>query len=117
MGILEIENRTENWKTARSFAPFLKDNDLRVNLAKRLLPNPKTPFEKVHIELFWKGVRDWLHLKGKDEADYASDFADCYNSLFPDCPEKLETSVFFESLRITITAHHPETKKPYTGTS
>ena len=37
MGILGITNRTENWKTAKSFAPFFKNKCARVALAHRLV--------------------------------------------------------------------------------
>ena len=57
MGILGITNRTENWKTAESFAPFFECDSARTRLAKRLLEplgkshevQPRT----VKIELFW----------------------------------------------------------------
>ena len=64
MGILHIGNRTENWKTASHFAPFLEDRNARTELANRLLkPLDKLqdirPYE-VKFELFWKGARDYL---------------------------------------------------------
>lgn len=95
MGILGIENRTENWKTARTFAPFLKDNIRRRKLAKRL-SGAENPRGEVHIEFFWKGIRDWLHLKGKDGVDYASYFTDRYNSLFPNLCEEIKNFDLFQ---------------------
>ena len=76
MGILGITNRTENWKTARSFAPFFTDECARIRLVNRLLE----PLGEAHevqegtakIELFWKGVRDYLkreNLKSKEGAE------------------------------------------------
>ena len=64
MGILGIENRTENWKTARSFAPFFGDRRACASLANRLLkplgkPQNIQP-DEIQLELFWKGVRDYL---------------------------------------------------------
>ena len=56
-----IENRTENWKTAREFAPLFRDCNLRLELAKKLgEPNGTQP-DQVRLELFWKGMRDYLH--------------------------------------------------------
>ena len=67
MGILGIENRTENWKTARYFAPFFESALARARLVNYLLE----PFEEtsapdlgtIKIELFWKGMRDYEHKK------------------------------------------------------
>lgn len=56
-GILGIKNRTENWKTAR----HLKDLERhRVQLVKRL-SGKEHPKASIQVELFWKGMRDWVH--------------------------------------------------------
>ena len=66
MGILGIPNRTENWKTARTFAPFFKSCSARAALAKRLLePLGESQEGTVEIELFWYGIRDYIDLLGK----------------------------------------------------
>ena len=61
--ILGIENRTENWKTARTLAPLLGDGSVR--LANRLLQplNESVVLQAcdVRLELFWKGMRDYIH--------------------------------------------------------
>lgn len=54
--VLSICNRTENWKTARSFAPLLGEG--AVHLANRLSPDPKWNSAQVKLELYWKGMRD-----------------------------------------------------------
>ena len=59
MGILGIKNRTENWKTARTFARFFDDEDLKRKLVHELEPSDTGP-EYVRLELFWKGMRDHL---------------------------------------------------------
>ena len=59
MGILGIDNRTENWKTARTFAPFFGNQPALRRLAGRLLPEPLDDEEKVNLELFWTGGRDY----------------------------------------------------------
>ena len=61
-GILGIENRTENWKTASYFANLSTRG--RVALANRLGEPDDTPAEHIKIELFWSGVRDWVHCHG-----------------------------------------------------
>ena len=63
MGILGIENRTENWKTARYFAPFFTSDSARRDLAKRLAGESEP--EPGKIELFWKGMRDHMHGQGE----------------------------------------------------
>ena len=85
MGILGIKNRTENWKTARTFAPFFEDKNRLASLANRLLrEDNRESFQpnEVRIELFWKGIRDWVHLKGEEGMDYSSDFANRFKRLF-----------------------------------
>ena len=62
-----IDNRTENWKTARSLAMFFGDRAAR--LAGRLGEPQTTPVADVKLELYWKGVRDWLSGGNKDEAE------------------------------------------------
>ncbi len=59
MGILGIENRTENFKTAKTFAPFLVDDSVsaepKLRLAKKL-GEPDSP----DVTLFFYPVRDYL---------------------------------------------------------
>lgn len=76
MGILGIENRTENWKTARTFAPFFENDDSRVRLINRIVCNHGDIPSKdllpgdVRLELYWKPIRDWLSHKGVDDKDW-----------------------------------------------
>lgn len=57
MGILGIPNRTENWKTADSFVSL--SAEARVRLVDRLL-GTRSEFQPgdIHMELFWRGLRD-----------------------------------------------------------
>ena len=87
MGILGIANRTENWKTARCFAPFFEGDGALSNLAQRLGEPRETQAEDVHLELYWKGMRDYLH-KLDDKSDKGQesspqDLASRYSRLFP----------------------------------
>ena len=56
--VVGIENRTENWKTARCLSPFFGVR--AAVLARRLGESLATPPAAVKLELYWKGVRDWL---------------------------------------------------------
>ena len=68
--ILGINNRTENWKTARVFAPYFRKPDSLLRLADRLGETKDTKACDVHIELFWKGTRDYLHsIENRTERD------------------------------------------------
>ena len=60
MGILGIKNRTENWKTAQTFAPFFSDENLRLGLVRKLGEPLETEPDDVQLELFWKGIRDYM---------------------------------------------------------
>ena len=75
-GILGITNRTENWTTARYFAPFFEDEKARLRLAKKLGAPENTKAEDVRIELFWKGIRDWVHCNG-GSMSLTKDFLEC----------------------------------------
>ena len=95
MGILGIENRTENYRTASYFARFIGDAGAknRACLARCLAENDGAQLdfqpEQVELELFWKGVRDHFDeqkrlkisvgKRGKDEL-----LATYYRQLFPD---------------------------------
>ena len=84
MGILGITNRTEDWKTAMTFAPLFKCDSARTRLANRLLEplgeNHEVQPGTAKIELFWYGMRDYVHELSK-EPTY-QDFADRYNYRF-----------------------------------
>ena len=98
MGILDITNRTENWKTASSFAPFFDDAPARRNLANRLLEPLEEPLDggEVQLELFWRGVRDqmakerWTKLGKSEQAGVMAGFSDRYNRRFPKLRQSVE---------------------------
>ena len=85
-GILGIKNRTENWKTARSFAPFFGDEGACRELAQRLLGETLGPCSPVKIELFWRGGRDYAHTK----TIIGKAFADPYKRLFGGLRKQLQ---------------------------
>ena len=111
--ILGIENRTENWKTARTLAPLLGDGSVR--LVNRLLQplNEGVVLQAcdVRLELFWKGMRDYIHqikkigyvanqktpfpkkktnVSKEIDGNYYKKFADTYNSCFPNLHQDIE---------------------------
>ena len=95
MAILGIINRTENWKTAYHFSPFFRDDASRLKLAQRLGEPEGTKPEDVSIELYWQGMRDYLHKKTKGKKtepikQYFPDFAVRYKCLFPDLRRQIE---------------------------
>ncbi|MCE2463061.1 MAG: hypothetical protein J4F46_03980 [Dehalococcoidia bacterium] len=97
MGILGIENRTENWKTARYFTPFFTTASARGNLANKLLePLSKSQSSNVEIELFWKGIRDHWEINQKKtketKKDRNVDFMKHYNRIFGDLCDSMKTS-------------------------
>ena len=103
MGILGIANRTENWKTARCFAPFIQGDGSLSNLARRLGEPEEIPPENIRIELFWTGMRDYLHQldneKEDDREQFPRDLAERYRRLFGDLRESIRRFGGFWSLR------------------
>ena len=93
MSILEITNRSENWKTACRFSPLFRDNDARLRLAKRLCEPGETKPDQVHFELFWYGMRDYLKGKRGPNKRYFPDLVKRYNCLFPKLHREIEKFV------------------------
>lgn len=85
-GILDICNRTENWKTARYFAPYFGQGANR--LAERLNGDPIE--SNVRLELYWKGLRDFL-TKEEDKEKWKIEIADRYRNseLFGNLKERV----------------------------
>lgn len=89
--ILGIRNRTENWKTARTFARMYPENvaALANNLLKPYSYVSRSEFriiksDEAHLELFWKGVRDYVHTKKVGKLELMNEFAELYNHVFKD---------------------------------
>ncbi len=92
MAILGINNRTENWKTAYEFAPFFRDGNACAKLARTLDESDSPTGNEVKIELFWKGMRDYVdkEWKGKEGV------------LKPKCVKAYRTEERFRNLRDKI---------------
>ena len=79
MIISSINNRTENWKTAETFVPLLKSGIH--SLARELGEKETTSKSDIHMQLYWKGMRDHQH---QDPGHYSQDdIAERFNRLFP----------------------------------
>ena len=109
--VLEIYNRTENWKTARCFAPLF--GEAAIGLARRLDKYGYTKPEEVRLELFWHGMRDFLFERIKendpmnDRAAWKRRIQTCYSNLFPDLKERVRGYPSFRTIKYQ---HH------YSGT-
>ncbi len=102
MGILGITNRTENWKTAQTFAPFIGNQFALRLLAGQLLDDPLDHEEEVNLELFWTGGRDYLD--AADTKPEPRDLADAYDHYFRDLRDEIvkfqgDSSKTFRSLQ------------------
>ena len=96
IGILGIPNRTENWKTAKTFAPLITLNKQH-QLAALVVGNAtreRHSFrpDEVCIELYWKGFRDYCKLRGLTSKDtnFIEKTASMYRRLFPHLRDRLE---------------------------
>ena len=94
--ILGIENRTENWKTARIFGRMYPENVAQ--LANYFLNSyrefPDCNFSnlqpgQVRLELFWKGLRDHVHRTNEKGQTIVEEFALLYKQLFPHLRENI----------------------------
>ena len=96
MAILRITNRTENWKTASAFAPLLGSASVR--LARRLLGGGAAlePGD-VRLELFWHGMRDYIH-KLRQGRPSDAHLAARYDCLFSSLRSEVELFDGFRTL-------------------
>ena len=63
----------------------------RAKLAAMLLGGtPEPEVGDVHLELYWKGMRDYIHQEGQKREDYKQDLAESYGRLFPDLRKEIE---------------------------
>ena len=93
MAILGITNRTENWKTARHFAPLFGADSVR--LARRLLSEEEERSRlqpgDVRLELFWCGMRDFLHRPRATATKAKKRIPQAYRDLFPGLAAEVKT--------------------------
>ncbi len=104
MGILGITNRTENFKTAKTFAPFLVEDEAslakRADLIKRLGETPPSDHSKIGLELFWKGMRDKLEYGQRHyDPERAAPWIEFYRNHFHDLQDKVANYEGFQELQ------------------
>ena len=100
MAILDIENRTENWHTARVLAPLVGNPNARASLASYLVGAAEQCGDSVEFELFWKGIRDYIHEhQDQNDGDYPTEFAALYRDCFPNLRQQVEHCTGFQSLQ------------------
>ena len=98
MKILDITNRTENWKTAQTFSKFIANGNL-ADFANKIISNAeKTESvimdKDVCLELFWKGFRDYRHEKMKEDKfndeNFMNKVVEVYNKKFSNLQEEIK---------------------------
>ena len=99
MSILGICNRSENWKTAWHFAPMFRDKSLLLKLVREMGEHKSTSAEDVHIELFWKGMRDHLAKSGQKQEGSFPKLAELYENRFKDLRDQVKRCGRFRELR------------------
>ena len=88
MGILGISNRTENWKTAEHFYGLSKPG--RGRLVEKLSRIP--PAGEIKLELFWYGMRDYIHQYDGGAEEVLAKVADIYSHKFSNLRGHIEKS-------------------------
>lgn len=96
-GILGIENRTENWKTAVYFSPLFDGKSNR--LAELLGEAPRLQSGDVQLELFWRGMRDFFFQCKLEKESAKKVLAHLYTRLFPNLRREVEESGNFRTLQ------------------
>lgn len=99
VGILGIDNRTENWRTAWALSPLVENHRARSSLVKRLVDPNEQCGESIEFELFWKGVRDYVHEHQDRSEAHAARFLALYRDRFPLLRQQVEGSGVFQSLK------------------
>ena len=74
--------------TARHFTRL--DDRARVRLVQRLGKTVGPSSDRVRLELFWRGMRDYLHSKSGGGKHWEEDLARRYDRLFPDFRRDIE---------------------------
>ena len=105
MAILDIDNRTENWHTARVLAPLVEKPSARASLASYLVGQAEQCGDSVEFELFWKGIHDYIHERqDQNDEDYATEFTALYRDCFPTCGSRLNAAPGSSPSRVTTTS-------------
>ena len=87
MGILDIENRTENWKSVEHFHGI--SEDAKLGLLKAITGSGEVQPNDIRIELFWYGMRDYIHGCDQNDKPTAQSVTDIYRTEFSDLREEV----------------------------
>ena len=96
----KIENRTENWATARVFARFFGTKALP--FARRLAKPLDTTVEDAWLELFWKGLRDFIAVEkqqGKGDEYWKNRIESCYRTRYSNLRNEVISLGCFQGLQ------------------
>ena len=110
-GILGIENRTENWKTAVHFSPLFHGECGQ--FAEKLGAIPVPESGDVKIELFWKGMRDYFYRESLSRESFSrEDFVqravDLYDRNFSNLRQEV---IAFQEFRDLKEDHYTSTSE------
>jgi len=97
-GILGIENRTENWKSAIYFSQLFRGR--RHLVAKRLGGESDLGPREVKLELFWKGMRDFLYQNRLKRNVMEQELGKLYKAFFSNLRADVEDFRGFQTLRL-----------------
>ena len=106
-GILGIENRTENWKTAVHFSPLFHGKCGR--FAEKLGAIPVPESGDIKIELFWKGMRDFFNRESLSREDLVLRAVDLYDRNFSNLRQEVIAFQEFRDLKEDHYTSTPET--------
>ena len=102
MGILDIQNRTENWRTASVLSPLIEKPDARISLASHLVGSKEQCGDNIQFELFWYGMRDYIYQRRQESQDvehYKKKILEYYRKCFCCLRQEIERSNKFQDLK------------------
>ncbi len=103
MSILGIDNRTENWKTAKTFAPIIT-NKKQVLITNKIIENVTGNLtnlnpEDVKIELFFVGFRDYIYSTKKSNDEIQNEVTKIYDDVFPNLRQDIDKKIVLSKKR------------------
>ena len=99
MSILGIKNRTGNWRTAKILSPLVNQQGARISLARHLVGVGEQLGDSIKFELFWEGMRDYIHQEEPREGCYEDRLLKYYRECFPRLRKEIEGFGGFRQLK------------------
>lgn len=99
MSILGIKNRTENWRTATILSPLVNQQGARISLARHFVGVGQQLGDSIKFELFWEGMRDYIHQEEPREGCYEDRLLKYYRECFPRLRKEIEGFGGFRQLK------------------